>query len=84
MSHRKRPDLPFGRGTVFPSAEAQALFANRACRGCDLYGLPWLVNNASELYWEHVHPTHKARWGGCRRFGAHTVRDGSLPHKAAK
>lgn len=76
-----RPDLPFGRGTFFPSRDAQTRFEDCACRHCDSsqHGLPHLVNNASELYWEHVHETSGSR-SVCTRYGrGHSVKEETLP-----
>ncbi len=78
----KRPDLPFGRFKIFPSPEAAELFADEKCWFCDIedYGPPHLVNIASELYWEHIHPVHRGR-STCSRFGRNSgrCRPGSLP-----
>lgn len=76
----KRPDLPFGRGIVFPVTDVQTKFRMDACAFCDddHYGLPYLVNNRSELYWEHVNPTNGTR-SVCSRYGqGHSIREGSL------
>ena len=36
---RKRPDLPFGRGQIFPHQVAQYRFERCACAQCDEHGL---------------------------------------------
>jgi len=78
---RKRQDLPFGRGVVFPSQRAQVEFINHPCKFCDSeeYGLPNLVNIECELYWEHIHLRSCAR-SVCARYGKNNgePRDGSL------
>lgn len=60
------------RGTVFPSEAAQARYplTEFPCRRCEREGLPHLVDNSSEYYWEHQHerPGSSAR-SGCPRFG---------------
>ena len=56
------------RGTVFPSEEVQARYplAEFPCSVCARDGLPHLVDNPAEFYWEH----HKPKRGRslCTRF----------------
>lgn len=76
---RKRPDLPFGRGVVFPSETVQEEFKDLPCKFCDSsdYGLPSLVNIRCELYWEHVHVVSKSR-SVCTRYGhGYKIREGT-------
>lgn len=58
-------------GTVFPSEDAQKrypldVYPCGYCSHAD-FGLPYLTDNPSELYWHHVHPVSKSR-AGCSRF----------------
>lgn len=66
------PPTYLKRGTVFPDDAAQARYplADYPCRRCEREGLPHLVDNPSEFYWEHQHelPGSSAR-SGCLRFG---------------
>ncbi len=81
---RKRMDLPFGRRHVAPSAAAQEALKRFTCETCDNHGLPHLVNNDCELYWEH-HPLGRAGRSFCSRFGfggSGAPRDSSLPRRA--
>ena len=61
------------RGTVRPSEEAQALYPldKYPCSRCadPKEGLPHLVDNASEFYWEHQHEeTGSSARTSCLRF----------------
>ena len=74
---RKRPDLPFGRGQIFPAEAAQDRFEKYPCAECDEHGLPHLVNIECELWWEHYRGGRTA----CTRYshGTTGIKEGSLP-----
>lgn len=61
------------RGTVFPTVEVQKTYPldRFPCSRCELEGLPHLVDNSSEFYWEHQHqhPGSSAR-SFCLRFNS--------------
>lgn len=74
------------RGTVLPSADAQAMFplAKFPCSRCadPSEGLPFLIDSDNEFHWEHQHesPGSSARTG-CPRFS--DSKHFSMPRKGS-
>ena len=67
------------RGTVFPSDQAQARYPlyQFPCSLCARKGLPHLVDNSAEYYWEHQHDGGGR--AGCPRFGRGVGLCGTAP-----
>lgn len=69
------------RGTVFPDEAAQSAYplSSHPCERCSGEGLPHLVDNLSEFYWEHQHkPPGSSVRSLCPRFNLGTrAREGT-------